>query len=230
MGPCCRTSKIVYSPFRNSSNLGNFCRGDELNASPVSESFLRSASPRWSHSNHSNNTSISDTSSISKDSKSKSWSGLPHEIHHDARAERYIDIRANALEQRRLRASSDEYPYDMVVLYQFWSHYLVRNFNTRMFEEFQTLAEEDLAHFDNIVGMQSLVNYYTNAMLHHTLMPTIVTKNLVRLVEAELTTQEEDLIALKTLQAVWRHDILSPGTRKAISDMTSPILAKTLGF
>jgi la-related protein 1 len=137
----------------------------------------------------------------SKDSYwSKSEDTLVHGIPTNGRAERYVDIRAKALEQRRSRASTDDYPYDMAVLYQFWSHYLVRNFNTRMFEEFQKLAEEDFAVYGNVVGMLNLSQYFASALLHHNSIPPIVLKNLTRLAQDELEPSHEELMAFRSLK------------------------------
>jgi la-related protein 1 len=116
------------------------------------------------------------------------------------RAKRYVDIRTSALQQRRSRASTEGYPYDMVILYQFWSHYLVRNFNTRMFEEFQKLAEEDFAVYGNVVGMLNLSQYFASALLHHNSIPTIVLKNLIRLAQDELEPSHEELMAFRSLK------------------------------
>ena len=70
----------------------------------------------------------------------------------------YLDLRTKALQERRA-ASNGTCPYDMVVLYQFWSHFLVRNFNMSMYNEFRSLAFDDKKH-GNDQGLTNLVNFY----------------------------------------------------------------------
>ena len=53
----------------------------------------------------------------------------------------------------------------MDVLYQFWSHFLIRNFNTRMYDEFRHFAFEDAAHNFSEVGLTNLIMFYGKSLL-----------------------------------------------------------------
>jgi len=74
----------------------------------------------------------------------------------------------------------------MEVFYQFWSHFLIRNFNTRMYEEFQPLALDDEVHNGMDVGLLSLIKLYTQCLLSpQTMARYLVVRNYVALVEFE---------------------------------------------
>jgi la-related protein 1 len=134
-------------------------------------------------------------------------------------------MRASALEQR-LGSTAEDYPDDMVVLYQFWSHFLVRHFNTRMFLEFRQLAAEDKER-GVLDGMQSLVKYYHAALLYHMPLRDVVLTHLLELVKAE---GEEDgqMAALNILRSAWRNGALNPATRDKLRDAADAELIATL--
>lgn len=58
--------------------------------------------------------------------------------------ESYNVFRKRALEKRFLTATRDG-DHDMDVLCQFWSHFLVHNFNAQMYNEFRSLALDDFS-------------------------------------------------------------------------------------
>lgn len=75
--------------------------------------------------------------------------------------ESYAVLRSKALHQRLV---SSVCSYDMSVLYQFWSHFLVRSFNTRMYNEFYLFAKEDSRDKSCYFGIFHLVNFYGKSM------------------------------------------------------------------
>jgi la-related protein 1 len=135
----------------------------------------------------------------------------------NATGESYVDMRASALEQRRTSAA-DDYPNDMVVLYQFWSHFLVRHFNTRMFLEFRHLAVEDKVERGVADGMQNLVKYYGAALLYHTPMRDVAFDHLLDLVNTERQRDDGDMPAFNILRSAWRNGTLNPTIREKIQD------------
>jgi la-related protein 1 len=124
-------------------------------------------------------------------------------------------MRDKALEQLR-HATADTYPHDMIVLYHFWSHFLVRNFNTSMYEDFQRLADEDWAARENSVGMQSLIKYYNAALLHSTPIRDIVLQHLIWMVKTE--NLDNDRPAFKSLRSAWRNGAMNLKTRRKIQE------------
>ncbi|KAI9819735.1 MAG: hypothetical protein M1826_001088 [Phylliscum demangeonii] len=138
--------------------------------------------------------------------------------------ESYTSFRVHALQERE--TSLDEAPYrDMDVLYQFWSHFLVRNFNTLMYLEFHTLALGDFRYRNSDVGMTNLVQYYDVALNGPKVIADIVARHLVELVEEEESAVP---MVLPTLSAAWRNGAMNLKNRKKIEDRISPGLRARL--
>jgi la-related protein 1 len=81
-----------------------------------------------------------------------------NELPQDTSSDLYVNIHSKAL-QERSAAALRTCPYDMVVLYQFWSHFLVRNFNTTMYNDFRSLALDDKER-GNDTGLSNLIKFY----------------------------------------------------------------------
>lgn len=114
----------------------------------------------------------------------------------------YHEFRRDALKQRE-QSSADKDNHDMHNLYQFWSHFLVRNFNARMYGEFRQLALEDVAQRGSAIGMQSLLQYYYESILSQkTVADDNIAHDFVNVVKDERSEAERPAFA--KLRAKWR--------------------------
>jgi la-related protein 1 len=114
----------------------------------------------------------------------------------------------------------------MNVMYQFWEHFLVRNFNARMYVEFRTFAMEDASTRSEFQGLNSLLKYYGKALSHDVPIRRSVAQDYVNLVRSEL--RESDRPAFKQLRAAWRDGALNMKNRKRIKDFMDEAMEKEL--
>lgn len=140
----------------------------------------------------------------------------------EASTDLYYTMRERALNQRNYHPC----PYDMVVMYNFWSHFLVRNFNVRMYAEFRMLAMDDAAARGSLIGFNSLLKYYGGALAHDAPIRKTVASDYVHFVRSE--PRESDRPAFKQLRSAWRDGALNMKNRKRIKDFIDPALEAEL--
>lgn len=128
--------------------------------------------------------------------------------------------------QARSEADIGTLPYHMDVLYQFWSHFLIRNFNARMYNEFCSVALQDAAEGRTDAGMKHLVTYYSEALNSQQTIRERVARDYVDMVKREDPSKPRP--AFEQLRLAWRNGALNIKNRKKISDVIDQDLRQEL--
>jgi la-related protein 1 len=144
-------------------------------------------------------------------------------------SERYPILYAKALRERE-ESPKGSCPHNLVVLYQFWSHFLIRNFNTRMYNEFRRLALDDLENRDTSKGIHCLLKYYKEALSNEKFsMRERVARHYVNLANKGLEANDDDRQrAFKQLQSQWRRAAMDSENREVLDKFVNEALRTAL--
>ncbi|KAF2746420.1 hypothetical protein M011DRAFT_478042 [Sporormia fimetaria CBS 119925] len=133
--------------------------------------------------------------------------------------EPYSELLHNAIKQRQT-APHGSCPHDMDILYQFWSHFLVRNFNLHMYQEFRHYALDDSRLRGSNNGLTHLISFYGEALLS-TAIPIreTVARHYVELVGSDRSSE-----AFIQLREAMKDSTLHPRDRSLIYKLMDPDL------
>jgi la-related protein 1 len=104
----------------------------------------------------------------------------------------------------------------MDVLYFFWAHFLIRNFNERMYAEFHSLALED-SQKQLDIGLKCLYRYYKHALISPHRIPDIVASNFAKLLNGE--RDNGDKPAFEKLKSAWTDPTANVGNKEKLAGM-----------
>jgi la-related protein 1 len=129
-------------------------------------------------------------------------------------SEKYQSLHDRALGERAPGVITD----DMDWLYQFWSHFLVRNFNFDMYNDFRSIAWEDAAAGHD-GGLSHLSQYYGALLTGHRVLTEKLAEDVVKLAEAEGKSKGQTFCKLRS---VLRDGAFNLKSRKLIDKFLSP--------
>lgn len=206
-------AEMDKTPANDGHKLTN---GDSHTSSGKERSLSRHLSP---------NKARSPGQGQSDQDKEISWAKDVNDIPAGTTYEAYNDIRAKALQQRD-HAATGNCPYDLDVLYQFWCHFLCRNFNNSMYSEFMHHAQEDARARHSTTGINNLLKFYAHSLNSFDPIRPRIVKDYVELVKNEPPILEG--AAFKQLRSAWRNGALNLKNRKRLADIVGEQLKEAL--
>ncbi|KAF2233147.1 hypothetical protein EV356DRAFT_216208 [Viridothelium virens] len=131
----------------------------------------------------------------------------------DTQTEPYTILHVHALADR-FSENIEPCSKNMLVLYQFWSHFLIRNFNTIMYDEFRRFAFEDDAR-GSTTGISHLIEFYGKSLSSQFLIRECVARDYAALAKED---GDSGRPTFQQLRKQWRDGALNMKNRKQISE------------
>lgn len=144
------------------------------------------------------------------------------ELPSDSKGAPYFQYLESAVSER----APGHCPHSMKVLYAFWSHFLVRNFNTSMYNQFRGLALEDLSNGSDR-GKGYLLSFYSSALKRKDQpIRSRLARHFVQFAKDENGQAERP--ATTQLRTAWRDEALHPSSRIKLQEHFDSELLATL--
>ncbi|KAF7860829.1 hypothetical protein EAF04_008347 [Stromatinia cepivora] len=139
--------------------------------------------------------------------------------------EKYTTFRERAIRVRETTQPGETHT-DMKLLYEFWAHFLCRNFNPSMYYEFRRLALEDNNNNASI-GMEQLILYYDETLNNKKkTINEVLAGHYVDVVKGDDSPTQRS--AFSKLRTSWRNGALDLKSRKKIDNLLDAHLKELL--
>ncbi|KAI5780500.1 hypothetical protein EDC01DRAFT_633366 [Geopyxis carbonaria] len=137
----------------------------------------------------------------------------------------YTEVRAQALRAREdlIYAKNN----DLITLYKFWSHFLVKSYKGSMYKEFRQYALED-ADMKVRFGVDELLKMYERSFQHRHSIGCDIIKDFVNLVRVEARHGEP--LGIEKLQNILANPSLKDEYKRTIESLIDPELHGILTY
>jgi len=127
----------------------------------------------------------------------------------------YTEVHAQALKQREA-AGGAKLNNDMVTLYRFWSHFLVKRFNASMYKEFKLYALED-ADLSSRHGVEEIFKLYERSFQDRSMVSYEMISDFIELVKLEASHGES--LGIEKLKSILVNPNLKDDYRSTIKSL-----------
>jgi la-related protein 1 len=142
----------------------------------------------------------------------------------DQKHRSYTEVRAQAIKYRESGVQGKN--NDLITLYRFWSHCLVRTFNTNIYKEFKHFALQD-ADMSLRYGIEQIFKMYEMSFKDRATIGYDVIRDFVDLVKTEVRHGEQ--YGIDKLRSILANPSLKEDYRQAIDSLLDDQLRGFLG-
>lgn len=133
----------------------------------------------------------------------------------------YTEVRAQAMKQRDPAAGTSKSNNDMITLYKFWSHFLVKRFNSAMYREFKQYALQD-ADLSSRHGIEEMFKLYERSFKDRSTIGFEMIRDFVELVKLE--SRHGESLGIEKLKS----SLASPNIKDDYKNTIESLLDKEL--